>query len=224
MIKIVSPKPMKKSEMMENLNIRYNEREDIWIDFSREKIKKALFLDIDGVIQPFTEYRFKYVHNDAEMEQLFKKLEDEFEVDYREFDKYDVAAAYYDWDKDAVKEIKRILDETGAKIVVSSSWRSGTTGDYFPFLLRMHGLQKYLYGYTPIFFKGLPKYEDIKRTRSIEILEYLRMHPHIKKWVAVDDIDLDVDFPKNAVVTYPNITTSNADKCIKILGKLKRTA
>jgi len=188
-------------------------------DFIEEKINKALFLDIDGVIQPFTEYRFEHVNRDGEMEQLFKELENEFKVNYREFNRYDVAAAYYDWDRDAVKEVKRIFDTTGAKIVVSSSWRIGTTGDYFPFLLRIHDLQKYLYGYTPVFFKGLPEYDGIKHTRSVEILEYLKKHPHIEKWVAVDDIDLSEDFPENAVVTYPKITTGDADRCIEILGR-----
>jgi hypothetical protein len=195
------------------------ERKNIWIDFSDEKIEKALFLDIDGVIHPFTEYRFNYVHSNSEMERLFKELENKFNVDYREFNRYDVAAAYYDWDKDAVKEIKRILDTAGAKIVVSSSWRSGTTANYLPFLLRMHDLQKYLYGYNPIFFENLPKYEGIGHARSIEILEYLKMHPHIKKWVAVDDMDLSKDFPENAVVTYPKITHDDANKCIEILGQ-----
>jgi hypothetical protein len=220
MIQIIELKPLKNSEIIENYNLRNQEGKNLWIDFSEEKIKKALFLDIDGVIQPFTEYRFEHVHNDDEMEQLFKELENKFKVDYREFDKYDVAAAYYDWDKAAVKELKRVLDATGAKIVVSSSWRGGTTGDYFPFLLRMHGLQKYLYGYNPIFLEGFPRneeYKNLTHARSIEILEYLKMHPHIKKWVAVDDVNLSKDFPKNAVVTYPKITAGDADKCIRML-------
>jgi len=218
MLTVIDPKPMKYSDISDNFNSRIRERKNICIDFSEEKIEKALFLDIDGVIQPFTEYRFEHVNKDDEMELLFKELENEFKVDYREFNRYDVAAAYYDWDKDAVKEIKRILDTTGAKIVVSSSWRGGITGGYFPFLLCIHDLQKYLYGYAPIFFGGLPEYEGIEHTRSIEILEYLKMHPHIKKWVAVDDINLSKDFPDNAVVTYPKITTADADKCIEILG------
>ncbi|MDR1812562.1 MAG: hypothetical protein LBQ87_07030 [Candidatus Fibromonas sp.] len=204
MTQIIEPKPLK----------------SLWIDFSEEKIEKVLFLDIDGVIQPFTEYRFEHVYNANEMERLFKELENEFKINYREFDKYDVAAAYYDWDKTAVKEIKRILDATGAKIVVSSSWRSGTTGDYLPFLLRIHGLQEYLYGYNPIFLEGFPKdkeYEYLAHARSIEILEYLKMHPHIRKWAAVDDVNLPDDFPENAVVTYPKITAGDADKCIRML-------
>ncbi|MCL2283461.1 MAG: HAD domain-containing protein [Fibromonadales bacterium] len=173
-------------------------------DFSDEKIEKALFLDIDGVIHPFTQYRYEHLND---MEQLFDELERKFQIDYREFSKYDVAIAYYDWDKDAINEIKRILDATGAKIVVSSSWRCSATGEYLPFLLLMHDLRKYLYGYTPI-----------NRCRPIEILEYLKAHPHIKKWVAVDDMDLSRDFPENAVVTCQKITTADADRCIEMLS------
>jgi len=175
-----------------------------FIDFSEEKIERALFLDIDGVIYPFTQYRYEYM-NDSE--RLLNELENKFQVNYREFDISDVTLAYYDWDKAAIKEIKRILDTTGAKIVVSSSWRCGRAGNYLPFLLRMHDLQKYLYGYNPIM-----------RSRPAEILEYLKAHPHIKNWVAVDDMDLTQAFPENAIITYPKITASNADKCIEILS------
>jgi hypothetical protein len=180
-------------------------------------IEKALFLDIDGVIQPFTDHYLEYVNDNDKMENLFKELESEFKVDYRKFHKYDVATAYCDWDRDAVKEVKRVLDATGAKIVVSSSWRSGASGDYLPFLLRMHDLQKYLYGYTPL-FNGWSEYEGLEHDRSIEILEYLKMHPYIKKWVAIDDKDLSRDFPENSVITYPKITVEDANRCIEILG------
>jgi len=173
-------------------------------DFSDEKIEKVLFLDIDGVIHPFTQSYCEYMND---IGRLLNELENKFHINYREFNVCDVAMAYYDWDMDAINEIKRILDTTGAKIVISSSWRCSSTGNYLPFLLRMHDLQKYLYGYTPIM-----------QNRPVEILEYLKMHPHIKKWVAVDDMDLSKDFPENAVVTYPKITASDADKCINILN------
>ena len=207
MLRIIKPDPFLKN----------TEGENIYIDFGEEKIEKALFLDIDGVIQPFTDHYIEYVNDDDKMEELFKKLESEFKVDYRKFHKFDVATAYCDWDRDAVKELKRVLDATGAKIVVSSSWRMGAPGDYLPFLLRMHDLQKYLYGYTPL-FSGCSEHEGLEYDRSVEILEYLKMHPYIKKWVAVDDKDLSRDFPKNSVVTYPKITAEDADRCIEILN------
>jgi len=220
--KIVVPKPLTYDEVSANYNRRREERKDIWMDFSNEPIEKALFLDIDGVLQPFTQYRFKYVNDDAVMEELYKKLEADFGVDYREFHQYDVAAAYYDWDKDAVNELKRVLDVTGAKIVLSSDWRTGLQTDYMPFLLRIYDLQKYLYGYTPIFLSGeYPKYENISRDRAVEILEYLRTHPHIKKWGAVDDMNLSNDLPNNFVMTDTKMTAEHADRCIEILGSFQ---
>jgi len=221
--KIVVPKPLTRAEIHANYDRRLKENKEIWIDFSDEPIEKALFLDIDGVLQPFTQHRFEYVYDDAVMEELYKKLEAEFGVNYREFDKYDVAATYYDWDKNAVGELKRVLDITGAKIVLSSNWRTGIMVDYTPFLLRMHDLQKYLYGYTPEFVVGRhagtkPEYENI-RYRAVEILEYLRTHPHIKNWVAVDDENLSKDLPNHFVMTDSRITAEHADRCIEVLGK-----
>jgi hypothetical protein len=223
--RIVELKPMTNSEIRASYDKWHEEKNDIWIDFSEEKIEKALFLDIDGVIQPFTQYRFEYLRDEAGMEELYKKLEMEFGVDYREFNKFDVAATYYDWDKDALSELKRVLDVTGAKIVLSSDWRSGMMGNYMPFLMRIHDLQKYLHGYTPVFYSGnTPRtgvYEGIHKDRAIEILEYLRIHPHIKKWVAVDDIDMISYIPENFVETRRKLTTAHADRCIEILGKIE---
>ncbi|MDR0939788.1 MAG: hypothetical protein LBN29_10665, partial [Mediterranea sp.] len=36
---------------------------------------------------------------------------------------YGRAAVYYDWDKPAVERLREILDTTGAKIVLSTTWR-----------------------------------------------------------------------------------------------------
>jgi hypothetical protein len=33
---------------------------------------------------------------------------------------------------------------------------------------------------------------ELEQTRSLEILRYLRDHPEITKWVAVDDLDMSV--------------------------------
>jgi hypothetical protein len=185
--------------------------------------KKVLFLDIDGVLQPpGSQDRFEHMRNKEEMECLFKELEEKYGADYRKFDLADVAATYYDWDLDSVKELKRILDETGAMLVISSNWREGKMGDYFPELLKIHDLRKYLFGYTPSldyeFVRNFPEYKDFYNTRSAEIVDYLRYHPDIKNWVAVDDMNLTKDFPENAVRTWPKLKKNDADICIEILS------
>ena len=65
---------------------------------------KMIFLDIDGVLQPYdnTE-RFKHDLKET-VEEVSKKFDDKI---YFTMDPYDVAAVYYDWDDKAV----RLLDD-----------------------------------------------------------------------------------------------------------------
>lgn len=91
---------------------------------------KVLFLDIDGVIQLFTQNRFD--HTPEEVHALCRELTAKFgggfdydawagEVGSNPF--WTVAAVQWDWNADAVKELKRVLETTGSKVVLSSSWR-----------------------------------------------------------------------------------------------------
>ncbi|MDR2027672.1 MAG: hypothetical protein LBQ01_08975 [Prevotellaceae bacterium] len=189
-------------------------------------MEKILFLDIDGVIQPYTQKRFEHLE---EVDDLKKQLSVKYGVDYSGYDKYDLLAVYYDWDRESVTELKRILDTTGAKIVISSDWRMyspiSCLRDYF----RIYDLADYVIDYTPRFvyeeaeeFRKRKEYEDIHETRVIEILEYLKAHPEIKRWVAVDDMHLDDYLKNNAVVTRYRLVKADADKCIKILGRRRR--
>jgi len=92
---------------------------------------KIVFLDIDGVLQPFTEHRFDHMEEEK-MQAMYDRLEEAHQRDYRKYHnsyykgygKYDVAAVVYDWHSEAVEQLKRILDTTGAKIVLSSAWRN----------------------------------------------------------------------------------------------------
>jgi hypothetical protein len=137
---------------------------------------------------------------------------------------YDVAAVYYDWDKTAVAELKRILETTGAKIVVSSDWREETIDNMVDFC-RMYDLDDYIVGATVKKYdymnikKVNERYKDMKQYRAIEILMYIEKHPQIKKYVAIDDISLIQDLgEQHAVVTRYELTKDDADKCIRLLS------
>lgn len=124
---------------------------------------KALFLDIDGVVQsPSDSKRFEHT---KEFVELSKRLTHELNngFDYYEFggvpsddrsfppsEQYDVAAVYYDWRPEVVERIRYILDTTGAKIVLSSDWREKGL-ENMKGLLDIHGLGKYLYPTAPFF-------------------------------------------------------------------------
>ena len=188
--------------------------------------EKVVFLDIDGVLQPFTQYRFKHINN-GDMEKVYEELHEKTGVDYRQYDIYDVAAVYYDWDLGAVSELKRVLDTTGAKIVLSSSWRD-ESNDRMRDFFRIHGLDQYFLDRTIILeFKihDLSPYlaelnlgDDMKyQTRSVEILLYLREHPEVTQYVAVDDLNLK-GLGEHFVETRYKLTPELADKCIETLG------
>lgn len=97
--------------------------------------------------------------------------------------------------KDAVYRLKRIVEETDAKIVVISNWRYGCD----QYMDRIKNQQEYsqerdnwhqlpealdeagleIYDVTP--------WEDSLNTRSEEILDYLKKHPEMESFVILDD-------------------------------------
>lgn len=156
-----------------------------------DKKKSILFLDIDGVLSLFSNWGSRnkkwenYVKNSQNLNYLLKDAP----VDIR-FD---------DFDKKAVKVLNSILEITGAEIVISSDWRGHATleelGEYFS----SQGVIKKPIGYTPTSLPGdLPYFFDafdkteLEQTRSYEILEWLKEHPEVTHWVAVDDLDMSV--------------------------------
>jgi hypothetical protein len=119
--------------------------------------------------------------------------------------------------------LKRILEKTGAKIVISSDWREETVDNMVDFC-RMYDLDEYIVGATIYDRHDYKKYDEIKEKyknyecRAIEIFIYLEEHPQIKKYVAIDDIPLIKYLgERHAVVTRYTLTKSDADKCIRLL-------
>ena len=135
--------------------------------------------------------------------------------------------------------LKKLVEATDAKIVLSSSWRLSLSAiqniiDVFrPYALRLDG------GFTQ---DGVPqvsfrrtKYENIQpkythnccekvyiEDRGAEIAYWLENHPEVTKFVILDDEDSDIKhwLPNNIVKTslYSGLTEEDVLKCIKILG------
>jgi hypothetical protein len=150
---------------------------------------KVIFLDNDGVIclhnnwggrnKKWAEYRSKNPES--------SKFMQDGPVEVR-FDNFD---------QKAVKILNSILEETGAEIVVSSDWRLFATleelGEYY----ESQGIIKKPIGVT----KTLGEFDspenfpwerqwDLEQTRSLEIKEWLKDHPEVTNWVAVDDLNM----------------------------------
>ena len=78
---------------------------------------KIIFLDIDGVLNSH-----KFLYDDGGFERQ-KKIDE----NGRKFKALDPSHAWYKamLDPDAIKRLQTVIQTTGAKVVVSSSWRLG---------------------------------------------------------------------------------------------------
>ncbi len=91
-------------------------------------------------------------------------------------------------DPEKMELLKEIVERTGAKIVLSTSWREhwsehelecDETGDEIKRIFAFHGMR--IYGKTP----------EISFRREKEIEKWLDDHPSTENFVVLDDLPLD---------------------------------
>jgi hypothetical protein len=144
---------------------------------------KVIFLDHDGVTCLANNWGSRFKKKDRSK----YTSEIEMPVEFR-FDNFD---------KKAIKVLNEILEETGAEIVVSSDWRLYCNleemGEYY----ENHGICKKPIGFT----KRMTDFDSDgaalftwkgwnERIRIVEIQEWVKNHPEITSWVAVDDMNM----------------------------------
>ena len=152
---------------------------------------KILFLDNDGVICLSNNWGGRAV-------KWANFHKDNRDV---EFTDRPVHTRFDNFDNKAVKVLNEILEKTEAEIVVSSDWRLHATleelGDYY----ESQGINKRPIAVTEIFKDIFPKEwnafrfrADLELERSMEIGHFLENHPEITHWVAVDDLNMSIEF------------------------------
>ncbi len=146
------------------------------------QMNKVVFLDFDGVLtsEPFTrQCIFEY------------RRESRFGLDW--------------FDPDCIEHLRTIVDATGAKIVVSSSWRDLGI-DKLRIVWSENDMPGELIGTTPIWV--LTKVSAIK--------EFLKQYP-CDSYVVLDDSDLHLP---NQVKTDPHtgLVDKNVIEAISILN------
>ena len=120
-----------------------------------------------------------------------------------------------------VTALQRILDTTGAKVVVSSTWRLYHGLDGMRTILAEAGLRAEVVGVTP-YLRGEPNLSAPGWSRTVprreEIAAWLAEHPEVTAWCALDD-DPEAG-PTNLIETDDRIglTEANADAAITLLG------
>lgn len=176
------------------------------IDFKKEKInnkkKNIIFLDIDGVIQPYNnQYRFKYDMKET-VKFLAKKFNDEI---YNNIDIYDLCAAYYDWDEIALGILKKIIFLCDAYIVIHSGWKESLSLLELKALFRLYNLDEYI---LDVCDKG-----DKKRV----IKDYLNKNSEmINEYIILEDMDLINEFGYHFIQTRDRLNLNDYIQALKI--------
>ena len=157
-------------------------------------LNKYIFLDIDGVLNSKQYYLEKSQH------KRWKEFKDKL-------DRH-IAWGVCNIDPKAVKLLNKLVAETKAKIVVSSSWR----GDYaLQTIFALVGITEPIYGETP---------RLKSRFRGEEIQQWLDKHK-CDKYVILDD---DRDFFDSQLPYFVHtdwkvgLTESDMNKAISILN------
>lgn len=152
---------------------------------------KVIFLDIDGVLNHQKHYEWLMTTNEpTPMQRVYP---------------------YSEFDPKSCRLLNEIIKETGAQIVVSSSWR--LDGE-----IRLNCLFKYF---------GLPRIYSItpclNTERGIEIGAWLAAHPEVDGYVILDDDeDMTAEQMPFFIKTNPYEDGLNEDvkeRAIQILKK-----
>lgn len=87
-------------------------------------------------------------------------------------------------DQDKLLRLKRIVNVTGAKIVLSSTWRydrddARYNGDFLELQQAFQNVGLDFYDFTPVDAIGI--------RRGMEIKAWLGLHPEVKRYIILDD-------------------------------------
>ena len=116
-----------------------------------------------------------------------------------------------------VNNLKYLYDKYDLNLVLSSTWREDAKSKRIITQVLLEK-QMFLTGATPI-FQGSHQF-DVEVIRPREILSYVKRHIHPRdKWVAVDDLDLQLEKQHFVRTTdKQGLTTKPMDKIEKIFG------
>ena len=152
---------------------------------------KVIFLDNDGVICLSNNWGSRHKKQKEWGKRKLSMSNKEIPVEYR-FDNFD---------RKAIKILNEILEQTGAEIVVSSDWRFHANLDELGEYYISQGIIKKPISVTDMFKDIFPKEwsqlrfrADLELERSMEINNWLENHTEVTHWVAIDDLNMSIDF------------------------------
>jgi hypothetical protein len=159
---------------------------------------KVIFLDNDCVIC--------LQNNWGKRDKLMKEYLKDHPGTY--MDKIPVSHRFDGFDKKAVKVLNRILESTGAEIVVSSDWKLHASLEELQEYYLAQGIAKSPIAMTPNMKDfdpescGLFQWKGwLSKIRVSEIRKYLEEHQEVTSWVAIDDLPMGFDGLENFFMT-----------------------
>ena len=181
---------------------------------------KILMLDHDGVIC--------LSNNWGGRTKKFAKYRSSNPDSSKNINDAPVTFRFDDFDKKAIKILNKILEETGAEIVVSSDWKLYATleelGEYY----EEQGIIKKPIALTDNLKDCTVHGDDFiwstmwesEQMRTIEIKQYLHDHPEVTHWVAIDDLNMGkIGEPWKDLWAIDNfVLTPKSNEGIKQLG------
>lgn len=121
-----------------------------------------------------------------------------------------------------VLRLRDIVERTGAKLVLSSTWRFGAMPDAF--YLEREALRELVAEFRrlrcPLWFDVTPYLPRAKRWQ--EINAWLILHPEVEEFVVLDDVGEELKpFADKLVLTnmHEGLTKERAELAIQMLGE-----
>lgn len=166
-------------------------------------MKKIIFQDIDGVLYPCIDRSRLKMNGDRIKAKLIA-----MDAYYEDANVRDLLASYEGFDKEAMIRLKKLVDESGAVIVISSSWRFMHSLKDFKQMFHIHGLKDAVIDILPMSSSFL---------KEPAIQDYLDTHKDITSYVILDDINMESHFPNHCVVCPDVFDEECLQKAMEIL-------
>ena len=149
---------------------------------------KVIFLDFDGVMCLAPQWGGR----ETKEMKFLKQFPGTPDKDIPAWIKLD------NFDFKATKVLNSILLHHDVEIVVSSDWKLFASLEQLQEMFVKYGVIKSPIDVTPSFLKYNSKFgfskDDLEQNRVSEIKYWLKDHPEVTHWVAVDDLDLGEKF------------------------------
>lgn len=171
---------------------------------------KVIFLDIDGVLNG-TRTAIAYKGYGPGSNRPGSTFYSEHEITDPKLDPV------------AVNMLRVLVEETGAKIVISSTWRMHYTPQAFANMFRdVYDWDAPVIDRTPVHFRMSGRYP-----RGGEISEWLEDKPEVTKYVIIDDdtdmLPYQIEHHFVNTCSHNGFSFQNFERALEILGKLDET-